>query len=380
MGMSEFSIDTRVFYGNGALERLRAVVGKRVLVITDRYMEQSGTAARVASYLTDCEVAYFSDVIPDPTIDVVTAGLERLQEFQPEVMLAVGGGSVIDTAKAVRAFANRIEAFNMHITECFAIPTTSGTGSEVSEYAVISDAEKGIKYPLTNRKMRPPIAILDPSLTISVPPTVTADSGMDVLTHAIEAYVSKGRTDFSDAFAEKAAALTVQYLPLTYKDGNDLEARKKMHNASCMAGLAFNSAGLGLCHGISHALGGKFHIAHGRLNAMLLPHIIRYNAGVEDTANKYQNIARMLSLRATNTTIGVNQLISLIVNLNESMNIPSNLHGAGVDLSHYEDLEDEIVDGALNDTTTGSNPRTASKQDVVHILRDLLSGANPKRR
>jgi alcohol dehydrogenase class IV len=291
----------------------------------------------------------------------------------------VGGGSVIDTAKAVHILVNQIESIDAYVTECFAIPTTSGTGSEVTEYAVISDPEKGVKYPLLNRKMRPPIAILDPTLTVTVPPSVTADSGLDVLTHALEAYVSKGATDFSDAFAEKAAALTVKYLPLAYTGGGDLEVREKMHNASCMAGLAFNSAGLGLCHGIAHALGAKFHIAHGRANAMLLPHIIRYNAHLEEpvcteAAKKYQNMARLLNLPAANAMIGVNQLIKTVVALNKAMNIPFSLIEAGVTQSQYEALENEIVDGALKDATTGSNPRPVSDQDVVRVLRNLLNG------
>ena len=179
--MQEFSFSTRIFFGEGALERLNKVVNKRVLIVTDPFMAKTGVADRVASYLTDCEVTVFSDVVPDPPIEVVAAGVKCLQECRAEVMVAVGGGSSIDAAKAIRATAGRISTVETEIMECFAIPTTSGTGSEVTEYSVITDKAKGLKYPLVSRALRPPTAILDPSLVTSAPPSVTADSGMDVV-------------------------------------------------------------------------------------------------------------------------------------------------------------------------------------------------------
>lgn len=378
--MKEFSFSTRVFFGEGALERLNRVSGRRVLIVTDRFMAESGVADRVASYLDNCEVTVFSEVVPDPSIDVVAAGVNCLQQCSAEVMVAVGGGSAIDAAKAIREVAGRISSIDTQIMECFAVPTTSGTGSEVTEYAVITDTAKGIKYPLTSKAMRPPTAILDPSLVVSAPPSVTADSGMDVLTHALEAYVSTGSNDFSDALAEKAASMVFRWLPVAYKDGNDMMAREKLHNASCLAGLAFNSAGLGLCHGISHSLGGKFHLPHGRLNAVLLPHIVRYNAyldkptaaGDNPTANKYRKLARRLELPKSSVVVANSQLIKAIQRLNKSVDIPSSLAAAGVDAERLNSQRDEIIQAALADATTPFNPRTPDEKDIRSILSQAL--------
>jgi len=374
--MEEFSFSTRIFFGDGALDRLRMVNNKKVIIVTDSFMVKSGTVDRVISYLSDCSVTIFSEVIPDPTVEVVAAGVKSLLESQAEVMIAIGGGSAIDAAKAIRALAKQINPGIEEVKECYAIPTTSGTGSEVTEYAVISDAETGIKYPLVSRDLRPFIAILDPSLVLSAPPNVTADSGMDVLTHALEAYVSKGANDFTDALAEKAIELAARFLPLAYKDGQNLLARKKMHNASCMAGLAFNSAGLGLCHGLAHSVGAKLHISHGRANAIILPHIIRYNANQEgggdfSPARKYQNLAKLLDLPSSNPITAVNQLVRLIERLNVILGLPATLKAANVDSTLFASLKDEIAEAALNDITTASNPRTPSIDDAKNLLRNF---------
>lgn len=375
--MQEFSFSTRVFFGEGSLARLGKVKGRRVLIVTDRFMADSGVADRVASYLTDCEVTVFPDVVPDPPIETVAAGVACLQACSAQVMIAVGGGSVIDAAKAIRAVAGRISTVDTEIMECFAIPTTSGTGSEVTEYAVITDNAKGIKYPLSSRAMRPPEAILDPSLVVSAPPSVTADSGMDVLTHALEAYVSNGANDFSDAMAEKAVSLVVRWLPQAYRDGNDLLAREKMHNASCLAGLAFNSAGLGLCHGMAHALGGKLHLPHGRLNAILLPHILRYNADLDHkfggefsvAAKKYRHMAKLLDLPCSSEPVGASQIIKTVEKLNKTLSIPSTLRAAGVDMDLLKEQTPDIVKATLADATTPSNPRKADANGVERLLK-----------
>lgn len=379
--MKEFSFSTRIFFGEGALERLRKLEDKSVLIVTDRFMAGMGVPEMVAGYLTRCKATVFDGVVPDPPIEVVAAGVQALQACGAEAMIAVGGGSTIDAAKAIRAVAKETLQIDTDRWECFAIPTTSGTGSEVTEYAVITDRAKGIKYPLDSKALRPPVAILDPQLTVSAPPAVTADAGMDVLTHAMEAYVSVGANDFSDALCEKAISLVFRFLPLAFLDGGDLLAREKMHNASCMAGLAFNSAGLGLTHGMAHAVGGKLHIAHGRINAMLLPHIIEFNAdlaGVRNgeyslAAKKYQRIAKTLDLPAPSVRLGVSNLLREVEHLNRILKVPATLKEWGADLGQVKTLREEMAATALADVTTSTNPRKPSEDQVKSIL-DKLSG------
>ena len=378
--MKEFSFSTRIFFGEGALERLRKVEDKRVMIVTDRFMANMGVPDKVAGYLTRCQVSVFDGVVPDPPIEVVAAGVQALQESGAEAMIAVGGGSTIDAAKAIRAVAKETHHIDTDRWECFAVPTTSGTGSEVTEYAVITDRAKGIKYPLESKALRPPVAILDPQLTVSAPASVTADAGMDVLTHAIEAYVSKGANDFSDALCEKAVSLVFRFLPLAFQDGTDLLAREKMHNASCMAGLAFNSAGLGLTHGMAHAVGGKLHIPHGRINAMLLPHIIQFNANLAGVrggeyalaAKKYQRLAKTLDLPAPSVRLGVSNLLREVEHLNRVLKIPATLKEWGGDLEQVKQLWDEMVSAALADVTTSTNPRPATAENVSAILQRLM--------
>ena len=378
--MKEFSFSTRIFFGEGALERLRKVEDKRVMIVTDRFMAGMGVPDKVAGYLTRCQVSVFDGVVPDPPIEVVAAGVQALQESGAEAMIAVGGGSTIDAAKAIRAVAKETLHIDTDRWECFAVPTTSGTGSEVTEYAVITDRAKGIKYPLESKALRPPVAILDPQLTVSAPASVTADAAMDVLTHAIEAYVSKGANDFSDALCEKAVSLVFRFLPLAFQDGTDLLAREKMHNASCMAGLAFNSAGLGLTHGMAHAVGGKLHIPHGRINAMLLPHIIQLNANLAGVrggeyalaAKKYQRLAKTLDLPAPSVRLGVSNLLREVEHLNRVLKIPATLKEWGGDLEQVKQLWDEMVSAALADVTTSTNPRPATAENVSAILQRLM--------
>ena len=375
--MREFSFSTRIFFGEGALERLARVKNKRVMMVTDHYMAQSGTAERVASHLTDCQLTIFSGVTPDPSIHVVSEGVKVLLDCKAEVMIALGGGSAIDAAKAIRAVASKMEGNEIQIEECFAIPTTSGTGSEVTEAAVITDTDQGVKYPLVSQELRPPIAILDPELVLSAPPSVTADTGMDVLTHALEAHVANAASDFTDALAEKSIALTFRFLPIATLDGSDLHARERMHNASCMAGLAFNSAGLGVCHSIAHAVGGQLHISHGRLNAMLLPHVLAFNADLQNpagftlAAKKYQHIAKLLYLPAPTVRLGVTNLITEVERLMQTINIPANLRECGADMDKFKSVRSAIVRAALNDRFVTDNPRPVRERDVEFLLSKL---------
>lgn len=378
--MQEFSFSTRIYFGEGALARLHRVKDRKVFIVTDSFMVKIGTIDKVISHLERCEVSVFDGVVPDPPIEVVAAGVQAFAAFQPQTVIAVGGGSTIDAAKAIRAIAKQMLDIEADKMECFAVPTTSGTGSEVTDYAVISDSARGVKYPLDSQALRPPVAILDPELTASAPASVTADAGMDVLTHALEAYVSTKANDFSDAMCEKAISLVFRFLPMAYRDGQDLLARTEMQNASCMAGLAFNSVGLGINHSLAHAIGGKLHIAHGRINAMLLPKVLAFNANISHmvsgdyslAAKKYQRISKIMDFPAVSVRMGVSSLIEEIEKLNALLRIPSTLKEWGADPEKVRAMQEELVETAFADATYATNPRKADAEEVASLLEQVL--------
>ena len=252
--MDQFDLHTKILIGgNGLSDVLRNA--KRIFIVSDQFMEESGRT----SYLTDrfsslgADFQVFSNVSADPDISMIIEGVSAVLEYQPAAVVAFGGGSPIDAAKAIVFFANR--EYSMRDVPFIAVPTTSGTGSEVTKFAVISDREKQMKYPLLDNALLPDYAVLDAELTCSVPPTVTADTGIDVMTHAIEAYICTEANAFTDALAEKAIRLVYENLLIAYKEPHNIQARQNMHNASCLAGAAFSNAGLGLNHGMAHALG-----------------------------------------------------------------------------------------------------------------------------
>ena len=377
--MDAFSVRTKIMIGGGMdalAQRLH-----RVFLVTDKFMAESGKT----NYVTDRllrnggEFKIFSDVQADPDIATVTRGVEQILEFQPDAVVAFGGGSAIDAAKAIVFFAARER--DMRDCKFIAIPTTSGTGSEVSRFAVITDQEKGVKYPLVEDSLLPDIAILDAELTTSVPPTVTADTGIDVFTHAVEALVSTAATDFSDAAAEKAIKLVRRHLMSAYHQPGDMAARQGMHNASCLAGVAFSNSGLGLNHGMAHALGARFHIPHGRANGILLPYVMSFNAGCSESltpvAKRYAKIARLLGLEATSVRQSALNLIRTARRYVEQLNIPSSIQVAGVDKAEFEAEAEAMAEAALADRCTATNPRPCSKEEILQVFHKAYIGRLP---
>lgn len=375
--MNTFEIKTIVKFGKGALDYIQALKGKKVFVVTDPFMIKSGMINKVTDYLSGTTYKIFSDIVPDPPMELVVKGVEEVTQFAPEVMIALGGGSAIDAAKAIMDFSRKIG--NLHDMQFVAIPTTSGTGSEVTSFAVITDQAKGVKYPLVSDELLPDVAILEPELVKSVPAGIVADTGMDVLTHAVEAYVSTEATDFSDALAEKAVELVFEYLVRSYQSADDIEAKEKMHNASCLAGMAFNLTSLGINHAVAHNIGGKLHIPHGRTNAILLPHVIEFNAHIDGfnpssytrAAKKYADLAKLVGISGSNTRMYVKNFIHEIVKLQKEMKMPTTLRECKVTTDELNKAKDDIAQGALEDACLKTNPRTATKGDILEILHKI---------
>ncbi len=380
--MKSFEIKTKIFFGENSLEHLSELPYKKVLIITDPFVFTSKMIDLITAPLKKGGIEYdiFMDVVPDPPIEKISAGVKKMLAYKPEAIVAVGGGSAIDSSKAIREFATKIE--NWGDVALIAIPTTSGTGSEVTSFAVVSDRAAERKYPLVSKDLTPEETILDAELVKSVPPAITADTGMDVLTHAIEACVSTNRNEFATALAEKSIEICGVFLLRAYLDGNDMHARQKMHVASCLAGLAFNTAGLGLNHAMAHQLGAIFHIPHGRANAMLLPHIIEFNSDIHKNSKsqkeylpavkKYSTIAQILGLSSYNKIMTVRSLVNWVQFMLKEMDIPLSISQMGkISEEEYMSKLGIMADAALKDSCIGTNPRAATKEDIMRIYAKL---------
>lgn len=375
--MKIFELKTRIVFGKDSLRYLGEKSDRKFFIVTDPFMVTSGMINSITEQLSKCEYEVFSDIVPDPPMDLVVKGVEAVTSYRPDIVLAVGGGSAIDAAKAIMQFSKEIG--KLKEMEFIAIPTTSGTGSEVTSFAVITDTKKGIKYPLVSDELLPDIAILEPMLVKSVPPPIVADTGMDVLTHAMEAYVSTQATDFSDALAEKAVQLVFEYLRRSYLNSNDMEAKEKMHNASCIAGIAFNEASLGINHAIAHNIGGKLHVPHGRTNALLLPHVIEFNSEMEGfnpksytvAATKYAKLAKLIGVGGSTIRNSVKNLIHEIIKLEREMKMPIRLTECKVTTEDINKVKKEIAQGALEDACIKTNPRVATMGDVLELLHKI---------
>lgn len=380
--MKSFGMKTVIYFGDNALERLKEIPYKRVMIITDPFVVQSKMIDLITAPLESGNIAYevFQDVVPDAPVGKIAEGVKAFLQYKPDAIVAVGGGSAIDSSKAIREFALKIDNYGQ--VGLIAIPTTSGTGSEVTSFAVVNDTEAKVKYPLVSSELTADEAILDAELVKSVPPTITADTGMDVFTHALESYVSTGHNEFSAALAEKSIEICGVFLLRAYLDGNDMHARQKMHVASCLAGLSFNTAGLGITHSMAHQLGAMFHIPHGRANAMLLPHVVEFNANINKASRsqkeylpsvkRYSTIAHILGLSSYNKVMSVRSLVGWIEFMLKEMNIPTTIQEMKtITPDVYFGAIDRMAEAALADACTPSNPRVPTKEDIKKIYTKL---------
>lgn len=406
VNMQWFRVPERIFFEPGSLSYLEKLKGKRAFIVADKFMDRLGYVSKVMGHLkkANFDVNVFLDVEPDPSTETVMRGTAQMNSFEPDVIIALGGGSAMDAAKGMWLFYEnpdidfnglklrfmdiRKRAFKFPSlgkkSRLVAIPTTSGTGSEVTAFAVITDKENNIKYPLADYELTPDIAIIDPELVMTVPPSVTADTGLDVLTHAIEAYVSVMASDYTDALALKAIEIVFKYLPIAYKDGSNTLAREKMHNASCIAGMAFTNAFLGVNHSIAHKLGSEFHIPHGRANAIMLPHVIKYNGSNPSklvafpkyeyykAPEKFMEIAKFLGLAHSTCEEAVNNLVEAIRNLMLELNVPTTLSQCGVTKEHLDSVLYSLADEAFEDQCTTSNPRLPLVSEIAELIKDAF--------
>lgn len=375
--MEQLAFRTKLIFGDEPLAYLRNFKGKRIFLVCDPFMVKSNLVNKVIDALDSNEVMIFSEITPDPSIELVVQGVQRLQDFGPDVVIAFGGGSAIDAAKAIKHFANQLKEQQMTF---IAVPTTSGTGSEVTGFAVVTDKEKAVKYPLVSPLLVPDAAILDKELVKTVPPSIVADTGMDVLTHALEAYVSTAATDFSDALAEKAAALVFRYLLRSYLNADDMEAKEKMHHASTLAGMAFNEASLGVNHALAHVIGGRLGVPHGRINSILLPHVVEYNADFGEygqkefttAAQKYAYLAHLVGCGGSSIRVGVRNLIHEIEKLQKLMKMPQRLKDCQLNVALDGAVRQEIAQLALADNCLATNPRKTALEDTNRLLTKIL--------
>lgn len=378
--MKRFKLSTEVLFSEDAIDALLDFKDVNAVLITDKFMVDSGMADMILKKLRNCKsISVFDEVIPDPPMSLIERGIAFLQDKDCDIVVALGGGSSIDAAKAIVYMNDKVKDATEEAPKkikLIALPTTSGTGSEVTQFAVVTDTETGKKIPLIDESLMPDMAILDPELVKSAPPFITADTGMDVITHAIEAYVAETSSDCSDCLAEKAAELAFEFLPRCYRNGYDIKARDKMHRASCLAGMSFSLVNLGLNHGIAHALGAIFHIPHGRANALVLPHVIDFNADMareaakhsNDSAKKYQKLARIIGLPAPTPKVGVSNLIAEINRLMRYMDRPTTITECGISLEEFEANREEIINRAMADACTVANPRKVTRDDISKIL------------
>jgi acetaldehyde dehydrogenase/alcohol dehydrogenase len=409
VNMQWFRVPERIYFERGSVQYLAKMPGiEKALVVTDKSMVELGCLDKIKYHLAKREhrpvIEVFSEIEPDPSLALVRKGLKLMNLFQPDTIIALGGGSAIDAAKGMWLFYEHPEVEFEFLKLKFldirkrtykfpklgrkarlvAIPTTSGSGSEVTAFAVITDRGKDIKYPLADYELTPDVAIIDPDFVATLPRDLAADTGMDVLAHGIEAYVSVMASDYTDALCLKAIELVFNYLPRSWRE-KDTVAREKMHNAAAIAGMAFTNAFLGINHALAHKVGGEFGISHGRANAVLLPYVIEYNASLPSkfvsfpkyeyfiAPEKYRQIAAHLGLPATSKEEGVRSLIGAVTDLSRSLGIPASFAEMGINRNNFMSKVPQLAEKAFEDQTTTTNPRLPLISELEDILRNAYS-------
>lgn len=382
--MARFTLPRDIYHGKGCLEELKNLKGKKAfLVVGGGSMKRQGFLDKAVHYLKDggMEVEVFEGVEPDPSVETVMRGAEAMRKFEPDWIVSMGGGSPIDAAKAMWAFYEYPETTFEDLITPFsfpelrqkarfaAIPSTSGTATEVTAFSVITNYQTGVKYPLADFNITPDVAIVDPDLVMGLPVKQVAYTGMDALTHAIEAYVSTLNGPFTDPLALQAIEMVLEYLPASY-NGNT-HAREEMHYAQCLAGMAFSNALLGIVHSMAHKTGAAFstgHIPHGCANAIYLPYVIRYNAKDTVAADRYAEIARRMGLEGRSRQALINSLCAKINEFNEKLNIPKTLKEFGINEDEFKEKVDRIAELAVGNACTGSNPREIDPANMAKLL------------
>lgn len=372
--MAKVYVRPTLYFGDTALQVLATLQQQKIMIVCDKFLVENGALELIRNCLdSDKQVKIFDGVVPDPTVTAITDGVRQTVIFQPDVIIGFGGGSAIDMAKGIIYFAVRGNL--MARPRFIAIPTTSGTGSEMTSFAVLTDPVDNRKHVVQDEMLYADDAILETRLVMSVPPAITAATGLDVLTHAIEAYVATSANHYTDALAEKAVELVLQSLLTCFRDGKNKSARADLHEAASIAGIAFNLAGLGAVHSLAHQIGGQYHIPHGGACALLLTAIIEFNCQDSKTKNKYAALAYRLGMvnRDESATIAIKIMIQTINTLMNCMEMPQKV-GAIIKINETEYAQSvpEMADMALEDRCMPYTPVKMTKSDLINILHSIF--------
>ncbi len=357
--MEQFYCKTKIWTGPGSVVRLKELQPRRLLMVADPYFTKDGTAMQIANLSGAEQIEIFDKISPDPSVELAAEGTAQVESFRPDTLVALGGGSTLDCAKAMAYFSKLP-------LQLVAIPTTSGSGSEVTDFAILT--HKGTKHPLIDENMQPDVAILDSGLLKQLPKGLIADCGFDVLSHALESLAAAGSGEFSQALAREGFALVYRHLLSSFQ--GDVSVRQKIHTAATMAGMAFSQSGLGLCHAMAHALGGQFHLPHGRLNAILLPYVIDYNTPA--AGGHYATLARYAGIGGSTDLLAVRNLKNALIRLRRELQMPQDLFQAGISPAQVRAVSEQLMEAVLADPCCEANPVPVTKAGVQKILSGVM--------